>query len=156
MQPIEDDVFKPIPWDAANEKRRTDFDHLSENKTYTDEDEKEISKFRQSVISLAQSVASLGNNKFKNGVYANGRKESFSGSCSSKSAWDDLSGPSIETSRTDSQRNPTHLETGGHTLDHIFPMPSVPHVLEEEESDTMSIYVKTKLREVCSAGVFIR
>jgi hypothetical protein len=145
MYPIEGDVFKQIPWVAAKDK----IPKKLETTTIT-KDDSEMSKFHLSVISLAKRVTSISNCKFKTNVNANGRNESFSISHISKFVWDDSSISSSESARTESTNslsNHNHLQATEYTLDHVFPMPSVPHVLEEEE-DRMSISLNTEVSQV--------
>ena len=121
MYPVEDDVFKPIPWVAGN-------------KLQVHQDEKDISKISKSFKSVAQSVISQ---RLQGNVFATERKESLN----SRFVWDD----SIDTTSTECIST-TPLKNTGHTLDDIFPLPSVPRVLEELVSDTVSFKVETQVR----------
>ena len=133
MYPVRDDVFRLIPWAVYQEDVFQDYvDNFTESSTarenkdrmvQVDESVKKVAHIKdidmKEILSLSQSR----------------QHESKDSSCF-------LSEPAT-TPYPSSPDNPSQLHSFEHIMSPVFPLPSVPHVLEEEDAGTRSASVIT-------------
>ena len=138
MYPVQDDVFRLIPWAVCQE------DEFSEGEDIMEKEVKQKHlQADDSIGSETNSIADLGNHCFKANQQTKDTTKVISLNHSGIS-------PSSEPSRIAEVRshgNPTTLSSSEHRAVHLFPQPCVPHVLEEDAPGTRSVSVNTGTRQ---------
>ena len=135
MYPVRDDVFRLIPWAVYQEEVFQDHtDNFAERATE-----------RENKDRMAQY-----NEFIKSDVHVKDIKEILSLHLSRQHDCKDSSCLRSEPRRTpqpNSPDNPNQLHSFEHKMSPVFPLPSVPQVLEEEEAGTRSASVITAMVE---------
>ena len=130
MYPVRDDVFRLIPWAVYQEEVFQD--HVHNHTGITTESENNVQL----------------DNPVKSAPHIMDIKEILFLDQSRKFEHNDSSCFLSEPTRTpepSSPDNPSQLHSFEPKMSPVFPLPSVPHVLEEEETDTRSASVITAM-----------
>ena len=134
MYPVQDDVFRLIPWAVCQEEDVSEADDINEKEKTRKHHQED-----DSIGSESNSIAYLGNSFFKSNPQTQDITKVISLNHSGIS-------PCSESYRIAEVRphvNPTTLSSSDHRGVHLFPQPCVPHVLEDDGAKTRSVSVNT-------------